>query len=1449
MPKIRKTVQLALIALLLSNTVPVSAQQDMSAAQTVSVSGISSAHNNNNELNDVMDRAVSMGFIKGDPDGNVRAADPITRQELAVVLAQALGLTLDKSVSASFTDVKSTSWSAPSIQAVKKAGILQGDATGRFRPQAQITGQELVTVLVRATALAKQEVQGDSLPSDWKEASTWAAPYIRTAEKAEILSEYQGPNKVKQGLVRGEAIGMLLSALFPENRLSVIQSIEGKQIQINGVVYQISEQVAGLLNHRNKAVLVQAGIRFKSQNHTLTEINGLEIRTGGQDAAPGKAEFSGNLLLEGGDAVIHGDLTTKADFVSVEGLTVEGKLTIAPEVKHDFYGKNISVKQSVFVYGGDSNTVVFDNSTLNNVDVDKSDVHVALTGDTRTQEVNIRSDSMLDIGKTANLPLLNILVGTSKVELQGAVDTVHVNTSKSLQLNGNVTLQQLNVDGTGAVNFNAAGTVQQLQVNNPSAQINVSGNVKVSDISLAAGVPSSAVSGNTGTVSSNTVSASSGGTNGSGSGSETSPVVANRAPELLKPFESRRFTANGQEATLNLNNYVTDPDGDVVAYTISSSKSSVAKVILNGSQLDIVPLEHGMATITVTSNDGRGKRLRSTFDVHVNAPPLASPIPDQELIAESGNKDVDLMVYVMDDEKYESELLYSVTNSAPEIVGTEILKSNYAESVLRLTPKKAGEVVLKIKVDDGQIADDGSTGITELDMKVVVLPPLNRAPVGEAPSKIEVYLGEDIPVVKLNEGYTDPDGDPLTYTATSSNPDGVTVEENEGELKLTSLQNGTYTISYTVNDGNGGITTDFFEIDILLVPNHNPVGNSPEWVEAYLGFLTDPIPSVDMNDYYTDPDGDPLTFSAYSSNPDALIVEEEAGVLSFTALEFGEYIIYYSVEDGKGGFISTAFQIRVNPKPNAAPVLIQNLPAQTLFVGKEDAVIDLSEYFNDPDGDALTFQTPLDFNNLLIAAVNIQENKLIIHPRQAGKFQANIKAKDMYGKEATAYIDIEVLESGNINSIPDQTVTWPWSTLNLDLASYLLNFDSATLTVDASSADPNIATVSTNSSQIAVAPVAAGNTTVTLTVYDQKGRSEQASFGVTIQGEPAGPNLAPEVVSSIYEQVLTPNVTNERTYDLSQLFSDPDGDAMQFTISNSSNEAVNASINGDQIILKPGTGNVVAPLTITAKDGKGGQVDYTFNVRTASLVNGGVMQINTKSGVIDPLTFATSNWFPGQTSFKVYSGTPDSTFTGPDTINSSQIPLSVSPLLFWIIGDDGRAVVVQVNSKNQGTSELFFSQYADAGNGRSVVQLYYTGDGDPSHKATGYQLEVHQWMKKTSTMKVTTKNILDVTSGLPYLNINYTFYDFFDITSAWYYNDELELYNPDEYNVVALILKKDGRIVDVLGDPTSHDQFMPAGGTFIRKRGIYTGSQQFSLTGEWNEFPQGTLQYVGTHTP
>lgn len=1441
----KKTAQIALAAVLLAQVLPVNAQaQRQNSTESTTLTMSESNGNIAKTSSGVqMEKAMERGLIQGNPGGDLRIDEDITRQELATILVKALGLSTESKPSQPFADVKSNRWSAPAIEAVKQAGLLKGDQNGLFHPQAKITGQELVSVLVRASTQNPLINSNEHLPADWKDASTWATPYIQQALEADLLSEYTGKNKVKQGLSRGEAVSMMMSAIFPETRLSVIQSIQGNQARINGVTYHISEQVAGLLNERNKDVLEQAGIQFKSQNATINEINVLEIRSGGEEPEKGKQEFSNNLLLDGNKAILRGDLRIKADFISIQHLTIAGKLVILPELEHDFYAKDVKAS-TVSVQGGDSNTVVFENSDLTSMNVNKQEVHVILSGTTTAKEVNVESSTTLDLAKTVELSLLNVVNGASNVTLNGTIGTVQLNTSQPVQLNGNVNLKQLTVEGAGTVNLNTTGSIQQLTVNNTTSKVNVTGSTQISQVSLGSGVSSSAVSFNTGSAASTPASSSSGGTSGGGSTSNTT----NHSPELLKPFENRRFTANGQGITLNLNQYVTDPDGDNLTYTVVSSTPSIAKVTVKGGDLDIVPLAYGNATITVSSNDGRGKRLRSTFETHVNAAPLASLIPDQELRLGEGSKDVDLKTYFMDDEKSEYELVYSVTSSSSDIVDTEIVGSGLGKSVLRIIPKQTGQAMLKIKVDDGQVADDGSTGVTEITMKVVVQPSLNRMPIGEAPLKIDTYFGDEIPLIKLNEQYTDPDDDPLLFTVQSSDLSGITVEENDGQVKLTALQLGTYTISYTVNDGRGGLISDSFDVHVQLRPNRNPEGALPDWLVDYQNVLENPIPLITLNKYYSDSDGDSLTFSAESSDPDGLQVENNEGVLSLTALKVGDYTINITIEDGKGGKITTAYQLKVNPRPNESPVLIKNFPVQNLFLGKGDTVIDLSTYFNDPDGDVLTYTTPLDLNNYSIASVQVQQDDLIIQPKKTGSFQAEITAKDAHGKSVTAYIDIEILKAGEIISIPNQTLTWPWSVFNLDVSPYLINFDEASTTVTASSSNNLIATASTNGMQVTVSPVAEGHTTLTLTVTDQKDRIEQISFDVTVRGQTVVQNSAPEVVASIFEQVLTPGVTNERSFDLSQLFSDSEGDALQYSIKDSSNEAVNASINGNLLTLKPGTGNAIAPLTIVANDGNGGSVEYSFNVRTASLVNGGIINVNTKSEVKDAINYSTDSAFPNQSSFKIYGGTPDSTFTGPDTLNTNQIALTNSPLLYWIIGNDGRAVVLKVNSQPQGAPELFFSQYTDAGNGRSLVQLYFTDDGT-SNKATGYQVEMHQWMKKTSTMKVTTVDVLDVFPGMPYIFINYTFYDFFDITSASYFNDEIQMFNPTEYNVVAFVLKKDGRIVDVLGDPTSHDQLLSNGGTIVRKSGVFTGSEQFSLTGEWNEFPKGTLQYVGRHTP
>ncbi|WP_197029867.1 S-layer homology domain-containing protein, partial [Paenibacillus sp. 1-18] len=119
-----------------------------------------------------LQKARELGIIQGDPAGTLRPEQKLTRQELAVLLVKALQLpTGNLDGAASFTDVPADSWSRPAIEAARKAGLLQGDADGRFRPNDLISAQELVALLVRSA--------GTNTPADTS-ASTTATSSAQT---------------------------------------------------------------------------------------------------------------------------------------------------------------------------------------------------------------------------------------------------------------------------------------------------------------------------------------------------------------------------------------------------------------------------------------------------------------------------------------------------------------------------------------------------------------------------------------------------------------------------------------------------------------------------------------------------------------------------------------------------------------------------------------------------------------------------------------------------------------------------------------------------------------------------------------------------------------------------------------------------------------------------------------------------------------------------------------------------------------------------------------------------------------------------------------------------------------------------------------------------------------------------------------------------------------------
>ncbi|MDQ1144220.1 VCBS repeat-containing protein [Bacillus sp. SORGH_AS 510] len=132
----------------------------------------------------------------------------------------------------------------------------------------------------------------------------------------------------------------------------------------------------------------------------------------------------------------------------------------------------------------------------------------------------------------------------------------------------------------------------------------------------------------------------------------------------------------------------------------------------------------------------------------------------------------------------------------------------------------------------------------------------------------------------------------------------------------------------------------------------------------------------------------------------------------------------------------------------------------------------------------------------------------------------------------------------------------------------------------------------------------------------------------------------------------------------------------------------------------------------------------------------------------------------------------------------------------------------------------FISEYLQGSTfDRSAIEVYYPGDGT-SNPVTGLKLEVHQWDVAKGQKKVWSLPFLPVTPNMPYIVINSTFYDFFDITNNWYYNDEAFIAMPGLINN-AFVLKKDGKVIDTVGNPfvDGPAPILPNGGTMVRKNG------------------------------
>jgi L-asparaginase len=157
-----------------------------------------------------IEKAVANGIVSGYTDGTFKPNQSLTRAEFTVMLMKALKLQGD-GASLTFKDSnKIGKWAVNGISAAVKAGIVSGNIDGTFKPNAPITRSEMAVIIAKAM---KYDVQAGSTTGfkDDNKIPKWAKGSVKETKDHAIISGRSGGVFVPNDpATRAEAVTILL---------------------------------------------------------------------------------------------------------------------------------------------------------------------------------------------------------------------------------------------------------------------------------------------------------------------------------------------------------------------------------------------------------------------------------------------------------------------------------------------------------------------------------------------------------------------------------------------------------------------------------------------------------------------------------------------------------------------------------------------------------------------------------------------------------------------------------------------------------------------------------------------------------------------------------------------------------------------------------------------------------------------------------------------------------------------------------------------------------------------------------------------------------------------------------------------------------------------------------------------------------------------------------------
>lgn len=437
---------------------------------------------------DAVKNLTDRGIVQGYSDG-FRPHQDVTRAEAAKIIALALNLNLDTTKDPSYKDVSKDNWAYSYIEALTATGVVNGFGD-IFKPNEPVTRAQMAKMIALAFQLETQPLT--SSPFTDVSESGWYTEYVTPLLTFNITTGKTATTFApSDNVTRGQLAAFVNrseKAVDSFYKTMTVKEIKDNVLITSNGEYVIPQELNGLISTSNQAALKDATVSiWSTPQNKIKSIRSITLNTNGTAQQPvvldGKnTTFSTSINVNADyvtikDATILKDLTVGSSvqnsFIS-QGVTVKGKTTISNESKLGAASTSTSP------------TVSFTDSKLNSIAVSKTGVILEGKGESSFGSVTLSDNATIKTDATVTIPKLTIAEGANNVIIDSNVTSVEVTASKEVKLSGKGTITSLKVSNPIAINIETTGTIGTLETTSKDTTITLGANTKVTELNLPA---------------------------------------------------------------------------------------------------------------------------------------------------------------------------------------------------------------------------------------------------------------------------------------------------------------------------------------------------------------------------------------------------------------------------------------------------------------------------------------------------------------------------------------------------------------------------------------------------------------------------------------------------------------------------------------------------------------------------------------------------------------------------------------------------------------------------------------------------------------------------------------------------------------------------------------------------------------------------------------------------